>query len=57
MSLLEKTKQKEKMKFGENGLCQFCRKPKAEIPITDSETEQEVWICELCDGSMNWEKE
>lgn len=43
------------MKYGENGLCQFCHKPKADIPIVDSETEQEVWICSPCDDGMKWE--
>jgi hypothetical protein len=36
--------------------CQFCREEKAEISITDSETLQEVLICNLCD-EMCWDNE
>jgi protein-arginine kinase activator protein McsA len=38
--------------LGENGLCQFCEKEKAEIPIQDSETLKELWICESCDKQL-----
>ena len=33
---------------GEHGKCQFCSKNKAEVPITDGETQQEVFICQSC---------
>ena len=29
--------------------CHFCNKGKAEIPIQDGETGEELWICEKCD--------
>ena len=54
-----KAKAKEEVKeifsskgFGKDGKCQFCGKGKAEVPIVDSETDQEVWICEKCDEEL-----
>ncbi len=32
--------------------CGLCGKGKAEIPIYDSNTEKEIWICEACDLEM-----
>lgn len=34
--------------------CQFCNKGKGEISITDSETLQEVMICEDCEKEIIW---
>ena len=32
--------------------CQFCSNENADIPITDSETQQEILICDECDKLM-----
>jgi len=37
--------------------CAFCGKGKAEISITDSETLKEIFICDNCDKSLNWNRE
>jgi len=43
------------IQFESDKKCQFCRKGNQDIPITDGETQQEVWICFNCDSSLKWE--
>lgn len=32
--------------------CQYCISGKGDIPIQDSETQLEIWICEVCDKKL-----
>lgn len=38
------------------GKCAFCNKNEGTEPIIDSETEQEILICEYCDSCLSWER-
>lgn len=37
--------------------CAFCGNFEGSIPIVDSETEQEILICEICDNDLDFKNE